>query len=169
MRKGWSFPLHTFFFFNVKIVWVGLMLVSPFITMYYFEKKIQREANPVSRGLLAVVWIGLNVLWFVISLSVFWIGLTADAAVEGRREVTFLKRILAIAIAASHLLSWNLMVATWKTKASKFLTCTKSPFINTYDIESGNLDLHACWWEKNFISIFALEQRTITKNFNFFF
>ena len=56
-------------------------------------------------GLLAMVWIGLNLLWFAVPFGVFGTGMSE---VDGS---PLSRLILALALAASHALSWNLMVA----------------------------------------------------------
>lgn len=61
---------------------------------------VSRPAKPVQLAWLTTVWVGLNLIWFLVPLAQFGFGL---------REITggFSRTILAIGLAAAHPLSWN--------------------------------------------------------------
>jgi len=145
-EKGSVGPFTPFSFFML-VVWVGPILVAAIFSIRNFKDHDTCEAlsgrinsttvvaatdtssSSVALELLAVVWIGLNFIWFLIPLSVFWFGLTTD--VEGS---LFSLRILAIAIAAAHPLSWNLMVAAIPASgiASKLLACDRQTMFDCH-------------------------------------
>ncbi len=60
-----------------------------------------------------VFWIGINALWFIVPLSVFWFSLTTDHELDS--IATIAKHILAVSLASAHPLSWNLMLVAIPT------------------------------------------------------
>jgi len=124
-EKGVLGPFTPFSVF-MFMVWVGPILLAALVTMMYdeahtiYSRNINASSAPL--GVFAAIWIGLNVLWFVIPLSVFWFNLSSD--VEGNLPSL---RVLAIAIAGAHPLSWNLMVAAIPASGitTKLLGCDR--------------------------------------------
>lgn len=131
-EKGTIGPFTPFSFF-MMVVWVGPILLAAIFTMRHRDSQLTEHRNSGtpsgSLELLAVVWISLNIIWFLIPLSVFWFGVTTD--VEGS---LLSLRILAIAIAAAHPLSWNLMVAAIPASgiASKLLGCDRQTMFESH-------------------------------------
>ena len=138
-EKGSLGPFTPFSFFML-VVWVGPILVAAIFSIRNFKDCDRMNSTTVVGAtdtssssdvfaLLAVVWIGLNCIWFLIPLSVFWFGLMTD--VEGS---LFSLRILAVAIAAAHPLSWNLMVAAIPASGivSKLLGCDRQTMFDCH-------------------------------------
>ena len=120
-QKGSPAPFTPFAWLMLWL-WVGPLLLAAVVTTLYarISNTSNRTPNNENRnstpplGVLATVWIGLNILWFIIPFSVFWFGLTNNGEKGGHEFVpgnNIALRILAVAIAASHPLSWNLMAA----------------------------------------------------------
>ena len=105
---------YTPFAWLMLMLWVGPLFIAMIAisTKYFINRRVESinntsESSAAGLGIMAATWTGLNILWFVIPLSVFWFGLKTD--VDGNSAAL---KILAAAIAASHPLSWNLMVAS---------------------------------------------------------
>jgi hypothetical protein len=111
------------FAYIMMALWVGPFLAGA-MAMMFCRAVLTTTASPSpppSLDIFALVWMGLNMLWFAVPLASFGTGLSSVHVSQMARGV------LAVSLAASHPLSWNLMVVAMPASGvtSHLLGCTR--------------------------------------------
>lgn len=130
--KGSIGPFTPFAVFSLAL-WVGplvlacvavVLMASPTSTSTSTPTTTPTRNNNNSYGMewLGPIWLGLNLLWFLVPLTTFGLGLKEFSS-------SFTKGVLALGLAAAHPLSWNLSWVLIPTGGivSKLVAAANSP------------------------------------------